>query len=193
MEIAPDVELLPNVMLLGKTTIGEDSVVGPDSRLTDTRVGCGCRIDETVAVEALIDDGATCGPRAYLRPAAHLCEGAKAGTHVEIKKSTIGKGSKVPHLSYIGDTTMGEGVNIGAGSITCNYDGANKHATVIEDGAFVGSDTMMVAPVTIGAGALVGAGSTITKDVTPGALALGRARQQEIEGWVAAHPIEKKK
>ena len=193
VEIAPDVELLPNVMLLGKTTIGEDSVVGPDSRLTDTRVGCGCRIDETVAVEALIDDGATCGPRAYLRPAAHLCEGAKAGTHVEIKKSTIGKGSKVPHLSYIGDTTMGEGVNIGAGSITCNYDGANKHATVIEDGAFVGSDTMMVAPVTIGAGALVGAGSTITKDVTPGALALGRARQQEIEGWVAAHPIEKKK
>ena len=193
VEIAPDVELLPNVMLLGKTTIGEDSVVGPDSRLTDTRVGCGCRIDETVAVAALIDDGATCGPRAYLRPAAHLCEGAKAGTHVEIKKSTIGKGSKVPHLSYIGDTTMGEGVNIGAGSITCNYDGANKHATVIEDGAFVGSDTMMVAPVTIGAGALVGAGSTITKDVTPGALALGRARQQEIEGWVAAHPIEKKK
>lgn len=193
VEIAPDVELLPNVMLLGKTTIGEDSVVGPDSRLTDTRVGRGCRIDETVAVEALIDDGATCGPRAYLRPAAHLCEGAKAGTHVEIKKSTIGKGSKVPHLSYIGDTTMGEGVNIGAGSITCNYDGANKHATIIGDGAFIGSDTMMVAPVTIGAGALVGAGSTITKDVTPGALALGRARQQEIEGWVAAHPIEKKK
>ena len=193
VEIAPDVELLPNVMLLGKTTIGENSVVGPDSRLTDTRVGRGCRIDETVAVEALIDDGATCGPRAYLRPAAHLCEGAKAGTHVEIKKSTIGKGSKVPHLSYIGDTTMGEGVNIGAGSITCNYDGANKHATIIGDGAFIGSDTMMVAPVTIGAGALVGAGSTITKDVTPGALALGRARQQEIEGWVAAHPIEKKK
>ena len=193
VEIAPDVELLPNVMLLGKTTIGENSVVGPDSRLTDTRVGRGCRIDETVAVEALIDDGATCGPRAYLRPAAHLCEGAKAGTHVEIKKSTIGKGSKVPHLSYIGDTTMGEGVNIGAGSITCNYDGANKHATIIGDGAFIGSDTTMVAPVTVGAGALVGAGSTITKDVTPGALALGRARQQEIEGWVAAHPIEKKK
>lgn len=193
VEIAPDVELLPNVMLLGKTVVGEDSVVGPNSRLTDTRVGRGCRIDETVAVEALIDDGATTGPRAYLRPAAHLCEGAKAGTHVEIKKSTIGKGSKVPHLSYIGDTTMGEGVNIGAGSITCNYDGVNKHATVIEDGAFIGSDTMMVAPVTIGAGALVGAGSTITKDVAAGALALGRAKQSEIAGWVAAHPIEKKK
>ena len=191
--IAPDVELLPNVILMGATAIGEDSVIGPNTRLTDTRVGRGCTVDETVAVEAVLDDGATAGPRAYLRPGAHLCEGAKAGTHVEIKKSTIGKGSKVPHLSYIGDTTMGEGVNIGAGSITCNYDGVNKHATVIGDGAFVGSDTMMVAPVTIGAGALVGAGSTITKDVTSGALALGRARQSEIAGWVAAHPIEKKK
>ncbi len=191
--IEPDVELLPNVILMGATAIGEDSVIGPNTRLTDTRVGRGCTVDETVATQALIDDGATCGPRAYLRPAAHLCEGAKAGTHVEIKKSTVGKGSKVPHLSYIGDTTIGEGVNIGAGSITCNYDGANKHATVIEDGVFVGSDTMLVAPVTIGAGALVGAGSTITKDVTPGALALGRARQSEIKGWVAAHPIEKKK
>ncbi len=193
VEIAPDVELLPSVMLMGATSIGEDSVIGPNSRLTDTQVGCGCVVDETVAIEARIDDGATCGPRAYLRPAAHLCEGAKAGTHVEIKKSTVGKGSKVPHLSYIGDTTIGEGVNIGAGSITCNYDGANKHATVIGDGAFIGSDTMMVAPVTIGAGALVGAGSTITKDVSAGALALGRAKQSEIAGWVAAHPIEKKK
>ena len=191
--IAPDVELLPAVILMGQTSIGEDSRIGPNTRLTDTIVGAGCTVDETVAVQARIDDGATCGPRAYLRPAAHLCEGAKAGTHVEIKKSTVGKGSKVPHLSYIGDTTIGEGVNIGAGSITCNYDGVNKHATVIEDGAFVGSDTMMVAPVTIGAGALVGAGSTITKDVAPGALALGRAKQQQMEGWVAAHPIEKKK
>ena len=146
-----------------------------------------------MAVSARLDDGASCGPRAYLRPGAHLCEGSKAGTHVEIKKSTVGKGSKVPHLSYIGDATIGEGVNIGAGTITCNYDGANKHATVIEDGVFVGSDTMLVAPVTIGEGALVGAGSTITKNVSPGALALGRARQSEIEGWVAAHPIEKKK
>ncbi|WP_304426451.1 bifunctional UDP-N-acetylglucosamine diphosphorylase/glucosamine-1-phosphate N-acetyltransferase GlmU [uncultured Adlercreutzia sp.] len=191
--IAQDVELLPSVILMGSTSIGEDSVIGPNTRLTDTVVGCGCTVDETVAVEAQIDDGATCGPRAYLRPAAHLCENAKAGTHVEIKKSTVGKGSKVPHLSYIGDTTIGEGVNIGAGSITCNYDGVNKHATVIEDGAFVGSDTMMVAPVTIGAGALVGAGSTITKDVAPGALALARAKQQQMEGWVAAHPIQKKK
>ena len=181
--IEQDVELLPNVMLMGATSIGEDSVVGPNTRLTDTRVGCGCVIDETVAVEAVIEDGATCGPRAYLRPGAHLCERAKAGTHVEIKKSVVGKGSKVPHLSYIGDTTIGEGVNIGAGSITCNYDGKNKHKTVIGDGAFVGSDTMMVAPVTIGARSVIGAGSVITRDVSEGALGLGRARQTEIEGW----------
>ena len=128
VEIDPDVEILPNVTLMGATRIGEDSVIGPDTRLTDTQVGCGCTVDETVAIEARIDDGATCGPRAYLRPGAHLCEGAKAGTHVEIKKSTVGKGSKVPHLSYIGDATIGEGVNIGAGSITCNYDGEKKLA-----------------------------------------------------------------
>ncbi|NHM14888.1 bifunctional UDP-N-acetylglucosamine diphosphorylase/glucosamine-1-phosphate N-acetyltransferase GlmU [Xiamenia xianingshaonis] len=183
--IAPDVTLLQNVTLMGDTSIGEDSVIGPDTRLTDTRVGAGCVIDETVAIEAIIDDKATCGPRAYLRPAAHLCEGAKAGTHVEIKKSTIGKGSKVPHLSYIGDTTMGEGVNIGAGSITCNYDGKKKWSTVIGDGAFVGSDTMMVAPVTIGAGAVIGAASCITKDVAADALALERSDQRELEGWAA--------
>lgn len=185
VEIAQDVELLPQVMLMGKTSIGEDSVIGPNTRLTNTKVGCSCVIDETVAVDAEIDDRATCGPRAYLRPGAHLCEGAKAGTHVEIKKSTVGKGSKVPHLSYIGDATIGEGVNIGAGSITCNYDGKNKFKTVIGDGAFIGSDTMLVAPVAVGEGAVVGAGSCITKDVSAGALALGRARQTEIEGWVA--------
>ncbi|HJH42694.1 MAG TPA: bifunctional UDP-N-acetylglucosamine diphosphorylase/glucosamine-1-phosphate N-acetyltransferase GlmU [Rubneribacter badeniensis] len=185
VRIERDVELLPQTFLMGCTQVGEDSVIGPNSRLTDTVVGRGCVVDETVAVEARIDDGATCGPRAYLRPAAHLCEGAKAGTHVEIKKSTVGKGSKVPHLSYIGDTTIGEGVNIGAGSITCNYDGKKKHATVIGDGAFIGSDTMMVAPVSIGAGAIVGAGSCITKDVAPDALALTRPEQREVAGWAA--------
>ncbi|WP_428421232.1 bifunctional UDP-N-acetylglucosamine diphosphorylase/glucosamine-1-phosphate N-acetyltransferase GlmU [Paraeggerthella hominis] len=183
--IEQDVELLPQTFLMGSTRIGEDSVVGPNSRLTDTVVGRGCTVDETVAMEARLDDGATAGPRAYLRPAAHLCEGAKAGTHVEIKKSTVGKGSKVPHLSYIGDTTIGEDVNIGAGSITCNYDGKKKWPTVIGDGAFVGSDTMMVAPVTIGAGAIIGAGSCIAKDVAADALALTRPEQREIPGWAA--------
>ena len=175
--IEQDVELLPQTMLMGKTSVASGSVIGPNTRLTDTVVGHDCVLDETVAVEAVIEDGCHCGPRAYLRPQTRLCEGAKAGTHVEIKKSTIGKGSKVPHLSYIGDTTMGDGVNIGAGSITCNYDGQNKWPTVIGDNTFIGSDTMMVAPVTIGDDALVGAGSVITADVPDGALALGRARQ----------------
>lgn len=185
VQVANDVELLPQTFLLGNTQVGEDCVIGPNSRLTDTQVGKGCTIEETVAVEAQIDDKATCGPRAYLRPGAHLCEGAKAGTHVEIKKSTIGKGSKVPHLSYIGDTTMGAGVNIGAGSITCNYDGKKKWPTTIGDGAFIGSDTMMVAPVNIGAGAVIGAGSCIAKDVQENSLALTRPEQKEIPDWAA--------
>lgn len=183
VKVSRDVELLPMTFLYGATSVGEGSVVGPNSRLTDTVVGRGCVVDETVALQSAIDDGATCGPRAYLRPGAHLCEDAKAGTHVEIKKSTVGKGSKVPHLSYIGDALIGEGVNIGAGSITCNYDGAKKHSTIIGDGAFIGSDTMMVAPINIGAGAIVGAGSVITEDVQADSLGIARAEQQEVKGW----------
>ncbi|MCL1799434.1 MAG: bifunctional UDP-N-acetylglucosamine diphosphorylase/glucosamine-1-phosphate N-acetyltransferase GlmU [Eggerthellaceae bacterium] len=181
--IGRDVEILPQCFLYGKTAVGEGSLIGPNTRLTDTVVGVGCTVDETIALEARIDDYATCGPRAYLRPGAHLCEKAKAGTHVEIKKATVGIGSKVPHLSYIGDATIGDGVNIGAGSITCNYDGKAKHHTVIEDGVFVGSDTMLVAPVTIGEHALIGAGSVITEDVSAHALGLGRARQTEIKDY----------
>lgn len=183
VEVGRDVELLPMTFLLGSTRVGEDCVVGPNSRLTDTVVGRGCVVDETVAVEAVLEDEVVCGPRAYLRPGARLCHGAKAGTHVEIKKSTVGPGSKVPHLSYIGDCTIGEGVNVGAGTITCNYDGKSKHKTTIGDRAFIGSDTMLVAPVNVGEGALIGAGSVITKDVSPNALGLGRARQTEIADW----------
>ena len=181
--IGRDTEILPGTMLWGDTHIGENCVVGPQTRLTDTRVGSGCVIDETVAVQAVIDNDVECGPRAYLRPGAHLCDGSKAGTHVEIKKSTVGKGSKVPHLSYIGDCTIGEGVNIGAGTITCNYDGKNKNATTIGDGSFIGSDTMLVAPVNIGSRCTVGAGSTITRDVPDGALAVERSEQTVKPGW----------
>jgi len=181
--ISEDVELLPMTFLFGKTVIGSDSVIGPNTRLTNTVVGSGCVVDETIALDARVDDCATCGPRSYLRPGAHLCENAKAGTHVEIKKSTIGPGSKVPHLSYIGDTIIGVNANIGAGTITCNYDGENKHQTVIGDNVFVGSDSMLVAPVAIGDGATVGAGSVITKDVPAHALALARSRQTEILDW----------
>lgn len=181
-----DTELLPMTMLWGSTSIGEGCVVGPNTRLTDCHVGNNCSVEETVGIQATLENEVTCGPRAYLRPGAHLLDRAHVGTHVEIKNSTIGEGSKVPHLSYIGDTTMGSGVNIGAGSITCNYDGVNKNHTTIGDDVFVGSDTMMVAPVTIGDGALVGASSCITLDVPPGALALERSDQTIIEGYAAA-------
>ena len=178
----------------GDVVLGDNVVVGPYCVIKNTTVGSGTVIDAYSHFDqASVGEIVKIGPFARLRPGTTLSDEVHIGNFVEIKKSEIGKGSKVNHLTYIGDTTMGSGVNIGAGTITCNYDGANKHATVIEDGVFVGSDTMLVAPVTIGEGALVGAGSTITKNVSPGALALGRARQSEIEGWVAAHPIEKKK
>lgn len=185
-EVGRDTVVWPQTHLIGRTVIGEDCQLGPNTRLTNVRAGAGCVIDETVAIDAVLEDEVTCGPRAYLRPGTHMLRGSKAGTHVEIKKSTIGEGSKVPHLSYIGDTTMGAGVNVGAGSITCNYDGARKHPTEIGDGAFIGSDTMMVAPVRIGAGALVGASSCITRDVPDGALALERSEQRIIKGYAAA-------
>ena len=185
--VEPDVELLPQTYLWGSSSVASGSVIGPNTRLTDTSVGHDCVVEETVAIEAVIDNNVSCGPRAYLRPGAHLCDGSKAGTHVEIKKSTIGKGSKVPHLSYVGDATIGENVNLGAGTITCNYDGVSKWPTTIGDNVFIGSDTMLVAPVNVGEGALIGAGSTITKDVPAGALGIERSQQRNIEGWAVEH------
>ena len=181
--VGQDTELLPMTMLWGKTSVGNDCVIGPNTRLTDVTVGDGSSVEETVGYQTVIDEDVTVGPRAYLRPGTHLCDRAHVGTHVEIKNSTIGVGSKVPHLSYIGDTTMGSGVNVGAGSITCNYDGVNKHRTTIGDGVFIGSDTMMVAPVSIGDGALVGASSCITTDVPADALSLERSEQRIVEGY----------
>src|SRR5206468_449620 len=135
--------------------------------------------------ESAIEEAATLGPFCHLRPLSHVGAKAKVGNFVELKKSTIGRGSKVPHLSYVGDATVGEGVNVGAGTITCNYDGVHKHETKIADRAFIGTNTSLVAPVTVGEGAYIGAGSTITKDVPPGALAVGRAPQVVKEGWAA--------
>lgn len=183
--VGRDTIIWPQTHLIGSTHIGEDCQIGPNSRLTDTSVADNCKVEETVALSVCIEEGVTVGPRAYLRPGTHLLAGAHVGTHVEIKNSTIGEGSKVPHLSYIGDTTMGSGVNIGAGSITCNYDGVHKHRTTIGNDVFVGSDTMMVAPVSIGDGALVGASSCITKDIPAGALALERSNQRIVEGYAA--------
>lgn len=178
-----DVEILPMTQLLGSTTVEDRAVLGPNTRVRDSFVGAGSLVDSSVLIEAHVGRDVTVGPVAYLRAGAVLEAGSKAGTCVEIKKSTIGEGSKVPHLSYIGDATIGRGVNVGAGSITCNYDGTNKHQTVIEDGVFIGSDTMLVAPVTVGEGAMTAAGSAISKDVPPGALAIERTDQTVIDGW----------
>ncbi len=183
VSVGRDTTLLPMTMLWGSTSIGENCTIGPNTRLTDVTVANNASIEETVGYSTVIDEGVTVGPRAYLRPGTHLCARAHVGTHVEIKNSTIGEGSKVPHLSYIGDTTMGSGVNICAGSITCNYDGVFKHRTTIGNDVFIGSDTMMVAPVEIGDGALVGAASCITQDVPAGALAVERSEQEMIPGY----------
>lgn len=178
-----DVVLEPMTFLMGATNVADGAIVGPNSRLTDTQVAAGAVVDSAVCIGARIGPQASVGPMAYLRPGAVLERGAKAGTYVEVKNSTIGEGSKVPHLSYMGDATIGAGANVGAGSITCNYDGVHKNPTFIGDGAFIGSDTMLVAPVRIGARAVTGAGSVITHDVPDGALALERGEQREIDGY----------
>jgi bifunctional UDP-N-acetylglucosamine pyrophosphorylase/glucosamine-1-phosphate N-acetyltransferase len=173
VEIGQDAVILPNTHLLGATRIGPRSVVGPNSVLRDTLVGDGCRISQSTADESRVDDGADVGPYARLRPGAHICERAHVGNYGEIKNSTLGSRSKMGHFSYLGDAEVGADVNIGAGAITCNYDGEKKHRTVIEAGAFIGSDTLLIAPVTVGAGAQTGAGSVVTRDVPPRTLVVG--------------------
>ncbi len=182
-----DVTLHPMVCIYGATSVGTGTVIHPGAVITDSRIGKNVEIHpHSVISGSIIEDGATVGPFARLRPEALIGRNAKIGNFVEVKKSRIGEGSKVSHLTYIGDSTLGNDVNIGAGSVTCNYDGFSKHSTVIEDGVFVGSGTMMVAPVTLGRNSMVAAGSTITMDVPAEALALGRARQENKEGWTIA-------
>ncbi len=187
VQLAPDVELLPMTMLSGATRVGARSTIGPSTRLSDCVVGEECSVEETVGIEAEIGDGCSVGPRAYLRQGTRLLDGAHVGTHVEIKKSTIGPGAKVPHLSYVGDATVGARSNLGAGTITCNYDGVSKNPTTIGEDAFIGSSTMLVAPVSVGAGAVIGAASCITKDVPDGALSLERSEQVIKENWRERH------
>lgn len=181
----PDALVQPGTQLLGATHIATGAEVGPNSRLKDTSVGAGAVVDNTVADSALIGEGATVGPYAYLRPGTKLGRKSKAGAYVEMKNADIGEGTKVPHLSYVGDATIGEYSNIGAASVFVNYDGVNKHHTTIGSHCRTGSDNMFVAPVTVGDGAYTAAGSVITKDVPPGSLAVARGQQRNIEGWVA--------
>jgi bifunctional UDP-N-acetylglucosamine pyrophosphorylase/glucosamine-1-phosphate N-acetyltransferase len=184
-EFGPDVCLMPGAQVWGSSVVGEGSVVGPYCVLRNAKLGRRVRLTANVVVEdSELCDDAKAGPFAYIREGSLLKEGAFAGKFVELKKTSVGKGSKVPHLSYLGDADLGEGVNIGAGSVTCNYDGRSKFPTKIGDRCFVGSDTMMVAPVTLGDDSMTAAGSTITEDVPEGALAVGRARQKNIENWV---------
>lgn len=183
VSIGRDTVIEPGSYLRGTTEIGERATIGPQATIAHCQIGDDATVLHSYLVQARVGDSASVGPFAYLRPDAELAEGAKAGTFVEIKNSKIGAGAKVPHLSYIGDADVGEGANLGAATITANYDGKSKHRTRIESGVRTGVDTTLVAPVTIGEGAYTGAGSVITKDVPADALAVARARQKVIENY----------
>ena len=183
VRLAAGVRLYPGTHLEGDTRVGPDSEIGPTTVVRDSVIGSGCKVWFSVLRGVEIAHGVEVGPYASLRPGTVMADSTKAGTFVELKATVLGKGSKVPHLSYIGDAAIGEDSNIGAGSITCNYDGFNKHRTVIGDRVRIGSDTMLVAPVEIGDDAYTGAGSVITKDVSEGSLAVERSAQKELLGY----------
>lgn len=183
--IGADTVLLPGTILRSGTIIGEDCVIGPQAEIAASKIGSGVAIRYAVLEQAVVGDGTTVGPFAYLRPGAEIGSGVKIGDFVEIKNSVIGNGSKVPHLSYVGDADVGERVNIGCGVITANYDGFNKNRTTIKDDAFIGSNSNLIAPVTVGEGAYIVAGSTITQDVPDDAMAIARERQTNKEGYAS--------
>ncbi len=184
VEVGKDTVLHPNCYLRGETKIGERCTIEPNSTISDSIVGDEVLVrGNSVIVESRIEGGVSIGPFAHLRPLTEVRAGAKIGNFVEVKKSVIGRGSKANHLTYIGDSRVGEGVNVGAGTITCNYDGFEKHRTIIGDRVFVGSNVEIVAPVKIGKDASIGAGTTVTRDVPDGALAISRVRQRNVRGW----------
>jgi bifunctional UDP-N-acetylglucosamine pyrophosphorylase/glucosamine-1-phosphate N-acetyltransferase len=183
VRIGMDTVLYPGVILEGETVIGEDCAIGPYTRIVDSRIADHCWISQSYLIQAKVGKNCTIGPYSYLRPGTELDEEVKVGDFAEVKNSVIGRGSKIPHLSYVGDSVVGSQVNIGAGTITCNYDGERKHRTIIGDGAFVGSNTNLVAPIKVGDGAYIGAGSTVTRDIPAGALAVARGEQRNIENW----------
>lgn len=187
VEVGAETVIEPFVQLLGRTRVGSGCRIRSFTVVEDCTLGNGVLLRQScILSESTVADGAKIGPFAHLRPGSEIGEEAHIGNFVETKKTKVGKGAKASHLTYLGDADVGEGVNIGAGVITCNYDGVNKHTTRIGKGAFVGSDSTLVAPVTVGDGAYIGAGSCITKPVPAGALAVGRAHQVTKEGWVAA-------
>jgi len=179
--LAADVVLLPGTQLLGATAVAEDAVIGPDCTLKDCEIGRGARVVRTHGELAVIGEEATVGPFSYLRPGTVLGERGKIGTFVETKNATIGPGAKVPHLSYVGDADIGEGTNIGAGTIFANYDGTHKHHTTVGRGAKTGANNTFVAPVTIGDGAVTGGGAVVRRDVPPGQLAVSGGPQRNLD------------
>lgn len=194
VKIGTDVVLYPNVTIEGKTEIGNNCVIYSGSRIKDSKVGADVVIyDNSIIEGATIEVGVSIGPFARIRPGTHIMSGARIGNFVELKKTSMGRNSKANHLTYLGDAIIGDDVNIGAGTITCNYDGEKKHQTIIEDGVFVGSDTQFIAPVSIHKGAYIAAGSTITKDVPEGALGIARSKQENKIGWVRRKKKMRKK
>ena len=180
-----------NVIFEGEVTIGDDCTIGPNCVIRESSIGAGTHVHANSMVDgASVGDGASIGPFARLRPETNLGRGVKIGNFVEVKKANFSDGAKANHLTYVGDSDIGARVNIGAGTITCNYDGANKHRTVIGDDAFIGSGTELVAPVTVGAGATIGAGSTIGSDAPAQQLTLTRVKQRSVKGW--KRPVKKK-
>jgi bifunctional UDP-N-acetylglucosamine pyrophosphorylase/glucosamine-1-phosphate N-acetyltransferase len=192
VRIGQDTVIHPLTFLEGETRVGKGCVIGPATRIVDSRIGDGAVVQFSVVRESRIGARAEVGPYANLRAGTVLDQGAKVGTFVETKKSRVGKGSKVPHLSYVGDATIGKNVNVGAATVTVNYDGYDKHPTVIGDDARIGSDTMLVAPVKVGKGAVTGAGSVISKDVPAGALAVERSDQKIVRGYRKRKDAEKR-
>jgi bifunctional UDP-N-acetylglucosamine pyrophosphorylase/glucosamine-1-phosphate N-acetyltransferase len=185
VEVGQDTIIHPGVSLEGKTTIGSGCEIHSGARIVDSQIGDRVTVlNHSVITGSRVEPGASVGPFAHLRAGSDVREGARVGNFVEMKKTVLGAGSKAGHLSYLGDATIGAKVNIGAGTITCNYDGARKNQTVIGDGAFIGSDTQLIAPVTVGNGAYVGSGTTIREDVPDGSLAVSAGKQRNIEGWV---------
>lgn len=186
-----DVEIDTNVIVEGRVTLGNRVKIGTGCVIKNAVIGDDCEISPyTVIEDATLEAACTIGPFARLRPGAELAEGAHVGNFVEMKKARLGKGSKAGHLSYLGDAEIGDNVNIGAGTITCNYDGANKHKTIIGDDVFVGSDTQLVAPVTVASGVTIGAGTTVTRDIAENELVISRVKQKHIQGW--QRPVKKK-
>lgn len=181
--IAPGTMILPGTILRGSSVIGENCVIGPNAMVADCTVGSGCEINASQCYDSVLEENVHVGPYAHIRPHCHVGAGCKVGAYVEIKNAVLGRDTKLSHLTYVGDADVGSRVNFGCGTITSNYDGFRKHRTVIGDDVFVGCNTNLVPPVTVGDGAYIAAGTTVTKDVEPDALAVGRVRQENKAGW----------